>query len=128
MKPGYTILKGSFLTIFIILSSIINVLQAQPDCDVTKDHGQGYSTTISSVLDNLDNTYTIVLTVEHDGCPGPQCHALAHYSVEADEGTYSDIYVEDISGSVSYGGIVMGPNLGSGPIEGFKISGGYKRT
>ena len=90
-------------------------------CEIQKTNGGGFTTTIQSVVDNCDGTYTIVLRVEHDGCPGPACKELSHYSVEADPGTYSGIGVAVISGGMTYGNIDMGPNLGSDPFDGFKI-------
>jgi hypothetical protein len=37
-------------------------------------------------------------------------------------GTYSDITVEVVSGSMTYGSIDMGPDLGVDPFHGFKIN------
>ena len=85
------------LLLIVLLSSFSTVLIGQTNCEVTKGHGQGYTTTITSVSDNGNNSYTIVLTIEHDGCGGPQCKELSHYSVEADENTYSDVSVNIVS-------------------------------
>lgn len=90
-------------------------------CEITKTNGGGFTTTIESVVDQCDGTYSIVLRVEHDGCSGPGCKALSHYSVEADAGTYSDVSVTVISGGMTYGNIDLGPNLGSDPFQGFKV-------
>ncbi len=90
------------------------------NCPVTKINGGGFSTTITSVTDN-GSDYTIILTVEHDGCPGPVCKELSHYSVEADENSYSNIYVDVLAGNMTYDNIDLGPNLGSDPFDGFKI-------
>ena len=98
-------------------------LSNMPECDVTKENGGGFTTTISGVQNNGDGTYTIELTIEHDGCGGPSCKELSHYSVEADPGTYSDVSVTVVSGGMTYGQIDMGPNLGSDPFDGFKIDG-----
>ena len=92
------------------------------DCSITKPNGGGFFTTISSVVNNGSN-YTIKLTVEHNGCPGPDCKELSHYSVEASPNTYSDVSVNIISGGMTYGNINMGPNLGGDPFQGFKIDG-----
>ena len=109
--------------LFLVFSLIsISGTLAQVACDVTKLHDLGYTTSISSVNSDVNGNYTIVLLVEHDGCPGPICKGLSHYSVEALPGTYSDISVEVISGNMAYGSIVYGPNLGGDPFEGFKIS------
>ncbi len=94
--------------------------QDQENCTVTKANGGGFFTTITSVVNN-GGSYTIVLTIEHNGCPGPGCKELSHYSVEADVGTYSNVSVNIISGNMTYGSIDMGPNLGGDPFDGFKI-------
>ena len=95
------------------------------NCTVTKANGGGFFTTISSVTyDGSD--YTIVLTVEHNGCPGggPHgCKELSHYSIEADQSTYSSVAVNVIEGGMTYGSINMGWNLGGDPFNGFKIDG-----
>ena len=96
--------------------------QDQESCTVTKENGGGFFTTISSVVNN-GSSYTIVLTVDCNGCPGPNCKALSHYSVEAVPGTYSNVSVNIISGNMTYSGIDMGPNLGCDPFDGFKIDG-----
>jgi len=112
-----------FISLGILLVIIpFTRLRAQDDCEITKYHGNGYSTTITSVTDNGNNSHTIVLTVEHDGCAGDQCKAMNHYSIEADEGSYSDISVINVYGQLSYGGINMGPNLGGDPFDGFRVS------
>lgn len=90
-------------------------------CEVTKTNGGGFTTTIESVVDNCNDTYTIVLRVEHNGCGGPSCKELSHYSVEAEPGTYSNVSVEKREGQMTYGSIDLGPNLGSDPFDGFKI-------
>ncbi len=92
-------------------------------CEVEKTNGGGFTTTVESVVDNCDDTHTIVLRVEHNGCGGPSCKELSHYAVEADPGTYSNVSVEVISGQMTYQSIEMGPNLGVTPFQGFKIDG-----
>ncbi|MEI6173208.1 MAG: hypothetical protein WCR01_05600 [Bacteroidota bacterium] len=93
-----------------------------PDCEISKPNGGGFTTTIQSVV-CTNNSYRIVLRVEHDGCGGSSCKELSHFSVEADPGTYSNVIAEVISGPMTYNhNIVMGPNLGnSTPFQGFKI-------
>ena len=98
------------------------VVPPPANCEVTKVNGGGFTTTIQSVVCS-GNTYTIVLRVDHDGCSGPSCQELSHYSVEADPGTYSNVSVHVISGIMTYSGIDLGPNLGSDPFGGFKIDG-----
>ena len=85
-------------------------------CAVTKDHGAGYSTSVSSVLDNGDGTYTIELAVDHDGCSGSACPELSHYSVEADENTYSDVSFSGVSGTLDLGYALSDDSFG-----GFKV-------
>ena len=125
MNPIYHFFKRRLSTVLISLLLLLfpfSSLNAQDGCEITKDHGQGYTTSITSVTDNGDNSYTIVLTVEHDGCDGPECKSLNHYSIEADEGTYSNISVVNVWGELTYGGINMGPNLGGDPFDGFRVA------
>ena len=122
-------LKFTFPAItFIFLSSLLflftqtSVKAQDPDCEIMQEHGQGYTTAIQSVVDNGNNTYTIVLNIKHNGCSG-SCKAMAHYAVEADPGTYSDVYVTLIEGSFNYQNIDLGPDLGGDPFQGFRITG-----
>jgi LruC domain-containing protein len=121
MKKRTSIKKffGAFVLMMALMS--FSLSSQAVVCEITKTNGGGFTTTIQSVIDNCDGTYTIILRVEHDGCPGPTCKELSHYSVEADPGTYSNISVAIISGGMTYGNIDMGPNLGSDPFDGFKI-------
>jgi hypothetical protein len=116
--------KTVYLKIFIMIInlSLFLTLQAQSDCQVVRDHGQGYTTSISSVTDNGNDSYTIVLTIQHNGCSEPECKSLNHYSVEAEDGTYSNVSVMTVAGGFSYGGIQMGPRLGGDPFNGFRVS------
>ena len=109
---------GAVLAIFLPFSS-----KASVTCDISKVNGGGFTTSIQSVVDNCNNTYTITLRVDHNGCGGPSCKELSHYSIEALPGTYSNVSVAVISGSMTYSEIEMGPNLGSDPFQGFKIDG-----
>lgn len=83
--------------------------------EIKKDNGGGFYTTISSVIDN-GNSYTITLTVVHDGCTGKDCKELSHYSVEANAGSYSNVSKVGVPGNID-----LGPNLGDDPFSGFKI-------
>jgi len=105
--------------VLIFLASASSAV-AQDDCGFAQYMGEGYTTTISSVTDNGDNSYTIVLIVENDGCEG--CKKLNKYSVEAYPGTYSDISVEVIYGNFSYANIEYGPDLGGESFQGFRIN------
>ena len=114
---------GIGMGILFMVFSFAGHAQDNP-CDVTKVNGGGFTTTIQSVVCNPgSNTHTIILRVEHDGCPGPACKELSHYSIEADPGTYSNVSVSVISGGMTYSNIDLGPNLGSDPFDGFKIDG-----
>ena len=114
------IISFTFGLLFLLIAT---TTVAQDECTVEKSHGQGYTTAITSVTDIGSGNYTITLLVSHDGCPGPDCKSLSHYSVEAAPGTYSNVTVEPVSGSFSYSSISMGPDLGSDPFQGFKING-----
>lgn len=119
----YTIIRNMGILAGLLMLTFSVSVQAQDPCEVTKENGGGFTTTIQSVVCNANNTYTIILRVEHNGCPGPSCQELSHYSVEADPGTYSNISVTVISGGMTYSNIDLGPNLGSDPFDGFKIDG-----
>lgn len=105
----------------LLLTIGLTTMAQSSDCEITKTNGGGFTTTIESVVCNDDGTHDIVIRIEHDGCGGPTCKELSHYSVEADAGTYSDISVTVISGNMTYGNIDLGPNLGSDPFDGFKV-------
>ncbi|GCD78110.1 hypothetical protein JCM31826_15920 [Thermaurantimonas aggregans] len=111
--------KVSFALSFLTYAVTSNAQSAA--CEITKINGGGFSTTISSVVCNPNNTYTIVLHVSHNGCGGPKCKELSHLSIEAAPGTYSNISLQVLSGSMTGGNLVMGPNLGSDPFQGFKF-------
>lgn len=124
MKRLYFILKSSSLTLLSLLLLSNYVFSTPVDCSITKQNGSScFSTKLTSVTLNSNNTYTIVLTVINDGSPGPGCKTLSHFSVEAAPGTYSNVSVNVVSGSMTYNHtIAMGPNLGaSTPFQGFKV-------
>ncbi len=118
-------LKILFSVLWII--TMVSGLKAQsPACEITKTNGGGFTTTIESVVQECvgSNTfYHITLRVSHNGCGGPTCKELSHYSIEALPGTYSNVGVQVISGGMTYTQIDLGPNLGSDPFKGFKIDG-----
>ena len=98
--------------------AIVDATYSDSDCSVTKVNGGGYSTTISSVVDNGDTTYTIELLVDHDGCGGADCPGISQLSIEADSGTYSDISIAgDINGEMNYG-----PSIDNESFEGFSLN------
>lgn len=109
------------IVILAVLISNARPAQAQQSCEDFRDMGQGYSTTIASVTDHGDNSFTIVLIVENDG--NPAAKKLNHYAVEADPGTYSGVSVQLLSGAFTFANIDLGPNLGAGiPFQGFRIN------
>ena len=107
--------------ILLFVFPFLNV-RAQSECEIEIDQGGGYSTTISSVTENGNGSHTIILNVKHNGCSGGQCKALAHFSVEAIPGTYSNVSIEVITGSFNYTNINMGPDLGGDPFSRFRLS------
>ena len=113
--------RAGILILFIVFA-VTGFSQKSP-CGISKSNGGGFTSAIQSVVCNQNGTYTFVLHVEHNGCPGPICKALSHYSVEADPGTYSNISVQILTGGMSYTNIDLGPNLGGDPFQGFKIDG-----
>ena len=91
---------------------------AYNNCTITKIHGDtGYATTLTNVDLNGDDTYTISLVVEYSGCSGVECPELSDYAVEADVGTYSDVYISGVSGDFD-----LGPELTSVAFEGFEVT------
>jgi LruC domain-containing protein len=121
MKKFYSLTQMLTIVFAFVLGVLYsNNTVAQANCEVTGVNGGGFTTTIQAVVDNCDGTYSIILRVDHDGCGGPNCQDLSHFSVEADPGTYSDVQVAVISGSLNYN-LVMGPNLGQDPFQGFKL-------
>ncbi len=116
-------LKLFFIVSLLLLVGLYSQAAAVVSCEITKTNGGGFTTTIESVVDNCDGSYTIVLRIEHNGCGGPSCKTLSHYSVEADPGTYSDVSIDIREGQMTYTELELGPNLGSDPFQGFKIDG-----
>ncbi len=116
-------LKLFFIVSLLLLVGLYSQAAAVVSCEITKTNGGGFTTTIESVVDNCDGSYTIVLRIEHNGCGGPSCKTLSHYSVEADPGTYTDVSIDIREGQMTYTELELGPNLGSDPFQGFKIDG-----
>jgi LruC domain-containing protein len=124
MKKSYTFFCYKTLVLLTLLMLSGYMYASSVDgCTITKANNSCFSTTISSVTLNSNNTYTIVLTVTCSSQPGPTCHELSHYSVEALPKTYSNVIVHVVSGGMKYDNtVVMGPELGaSTPFQGFKI-------
>jgi len=90
------------------------------DCSVSKINGGGYTTTISSVTKSGSN-YTIVLSVSYDG--NTSSKALDHFSIQAADGTFSNISFNVVTGTGITGTVNSGPVLNNDPFSsGFKIS------
>ena len=87
------------------------------NCQVAKTTSGGYETTLAGVTYNADDTYTIELTLIHNGCSGPHCPELTDFSVEADAGTYSNVSFSNASGVLD-----LGPHLENAPFQGFQIN------
>jgi len=87
-------------------------------CGVEKTTGGGFTTTITGCLANDDGTYTIELTVAHDGCSTPNCHEIEYCTVEAVSGTYSGVTFSGITGSLDPGSF-----LSNFPFDGFQLYG-----
>ena len=93
-----------------------NAIYSDAYCAVGKTNGGGYSTAISSVVDNGDGTYSIELAVNHDGCSGSECPELSSFSVEADTGSYSAVSFSGVSGALD-----LGPDLDNDDFQGFAV-------
>ncbi|MDP3928366.1 MAG: LruC domain-containing protein [Bacteroidota bacterium] len=105
----------------LVLVALFAFTKTSQAVTITKTNGMGYTTTIESVVNNCNNTYTISLILTHNGCSGSNCQALSHLSIEAAPGTYSAISRTVLSGGFTYGSLIMGPSLGSDPFQGFKF-------
>ena len=131
MKNTYSIINMStkissarymILAILLIFSlSPLMKVQAQSYCSPVKLNGGGFYTSIHRVIDN-GGSYTITLRIEHNGCDDPDCKPLNQYSVQAEPGSYSNVYYEVVKGDVSINGINLGPNIAGWPYQGFRIS------
>ncbi|MFT6998430.1 MAG: hypothetical protein ACJAQ4_002191 [Cryomorphaceae bacterium] len=106
------------LVFTVFLSSL---LTAQENCEVSLIHDDGYTSTISSVLDNGDDSFTISILVESDGCVG--CRAINRYSIQATPETYSDVSIEGHTGDFSFDDVDLGPSIRCFPYDGFGIVG-----
>lgn len=105
-----------------LIITLLILMSGLSAATITKPNGMGYQTTIKSVICN-QNSYTITLTITHNGCGGPNCKELSHLSIQATPGSYSNVSVSNVIGTLIYDTIIMGPNLGQDPFQGFKIDG-----
>ncbi len=118
MKTPKSLFTHGLLALLLIFS--FTSANATENCLVSKDHGQGYTSSISLVTDNGDGTHTISLYITQEG--PASCKKLKRYSVEAETGTYSDISVTVLTGNMQYSGITFGPFLPSDPFTGFRLN------
>lgn len=114
-----TLLKVLIAALFLLS---INA-QATPQCNLTKTNGGGFTTTIESVVNNCNSSYTISLIVSYNGASGPFNNALSHFSVEAIPGTYANVMFRVVSGNMNNGYYLWGPIMGQNPFQGFIING-----
>lgn len=108
---------GGFLLAF---AALLPSLRAQQSCANTVTLAQGYSVSVSNVVQNTNGTYTITLTVLNNGCTG--CKKLNSFLVQAAPGTYSNVSVAVLYGPFSYANIAMGPTLSGTSLTGFRIN------
>ncbi len=117
------LLPSKVLAVLGLVFSVFSfsTLSAQANCGVTLTHAEGYTSTISSVVDNGDDSFTITLTVSNDGCIG--CKAINRYSIQAEPGTYSDISVEALEGNFTFNNLDLGPDVRCFAFDGFGLVG-----
>jgi LruC domain-containing protein len=114
--------KLRFLLAGFIIVAFTSIINANPPnvCDITKVNGGGFSTTISSVT-QFGGQYIITLTIDHDGCGGPTCKELSHFSIEADNGTFSNVSWNQVWGDETMGGHIEMSLGNNDPFDGFKL-------
>ena len=93
------------------------------DCKDNDDDGNaannmGYSTCITSVTSDSGG-YEVVITVTHDGCGGPNCKALSHFSVEVDNSNTFDRVSWNNPSGIS--GNIENSLGNNDPFDGFKL-------
>ncbi|MBL7982258.1 MAG: S8 family serine peptidase [Flavobacteriales bacterium] len=98
----------------------VPLLRAQQNCANTISLSNGYSVSITNVIQNANGTNTITLRVLNNGCSG--CKKLNELTVQAAQGTYSNVSVATISGAFTYASINMGPTLSGTTLKGFRIN------
>lgn len=111
-------LRSVFLLFALAAGSFL--AQAQTNCATNVSMAQGYTTSINSVVQNANGTYTIVLRVTNNGCIG--CKKLNSLTIKAAPGTYSNVSVQQLSGAFTYASISMGPTLSQCAYTGFRIN------
>ena len=93
------------------------VVNTAANCELTKNNGGGFQTTIVSVVDDCQKV-TIKIRVKRTG-PGQN---LSHYAIQASAGTYSNVSVSLLPGTTMNYVLDLGPNLGSNhSFTGFKV-------
>ena len=118
LKTSSVTLTASFTAAhFQTVQNCMSLYSGSCTNNVTLTHG--YTTSITNVIANTNGSHTITLTVLNNGSSG--CNKLDHLYIQATPGTYSNISVQSLSGSVTYSSINMGPTLPGVSIQGFKI-------
>jgi LruC domain-containing protein len=110
----------ALLTVLLISAySFATSVVVPVDCSVSVSHGDGYTTTISTVT-KVSAGYQIVLTCSYDGSTGGK--GLDHYSIQANSGTFSNVSFNAVSGNTT-GTLNLGPQLVGDPFTtGFQIN------
>ncbi len=111
----------STLIIAVLFSIVLHAKTT--NYEVTKANSEGFTVTIESVTDNMDSSYTIVLRVANNGKNSFSCKELANFSVEAMQGSFTNVGLNVVAGPISYASYSEGPNLGVEPFQGFKFNG-----
>jgi hypothetical protein len=97
--------------------SLESAMYNNSDCSITKTHGGGFTSSLASVFDNGDGTYTIQMDVAYDGCTDPGCNQLTEYIVESDP-TYT---VDLITGDGTASATSPPATSGTDSLDGFKV-------
>ena len=128
MKTVKSLLILVITLLFVQLAIANNPTDASlnADCGISilnDNNGQndngGFSTKLTSVIKNCDGTFTIQVLISHNGCGGPNCKELSHFSIKANPGSYSNVSWNSVSGNTS-GNLEL--SLGNNdPFDGFKL-------
>ncbi len=88
-----------------------------PNCEISKNHQGGcWSTEISSVLAN-NGKFDIEILVTYIG--SSSCKELSHFSIEADNNSFSNVAWSSVSGNPS--GNISNSLGNNDPFDGFKL-------
>ena len=76
--------KKEFFSLDVVKAPEIGLnAAAYDDCLVTRAHGGGFLTTLSRVTRTTDDTFSIELQVDYDGCTDADCLQVINYKVES---------------------------------------------